>query len=85
MMLSRQPITFFNLQVPLLISSSAFPNHTSGVSGVKRTTGQHPAGIVVVPNDMDIYDFTPGQYPADDVNPRDPTKYPSLFDLATRR
>ena len=29
MMLSRQPITFFNLQVPLLIKSSAFPNHTS--------------------------------------------------------
>ena len=62
----------------LILNNIEIERIAMGCTGVKRTTGQHPGGIIVIPQYMDVFDFTPYQYPADEP---DSTWYTTHFDF----
>ncbi len=62
----------------IIVNNIEVERIAKGCTGVKRTTGQHPGGIIVIPQYMDVFDFTPYQYPADEP---DSTWYTTHFDF----
>lgn len=68
-----------------VILRNAFINSlVAGCAGVKRTTGQHPGGIMVIPRNMDVHHFTPIQRPADDKSTSTITTHFDYHSISSR-
>lgn len=68
----------------LTVRNAYINSLVDGCTGVKRTTGQHPGGIMVVPRDMDVHHFTPIQRPADDKNSTTVTTHFDYHSISSR-
>jgi DNA polymerase-3 subunit alpha (Gram-positive type) len=67
-----------------IISNTELKRLAQGCTGVKRTTGQHPGGVIVVPETTDIYNFTPIQFPADDKSAEVVTTHFDYHSISSR-
>lgn len=65
----------------MAVSKAQMMRLSKGCEGVKRTTGQHPGGIIVIPNYMNVHDFTPYQFPANNPNAEWKTTHFEFHDI----
>ncbi len=63
---ARGFVKSFEEKIGVKLRRAEFERLVLKVTGVKRTTGQHPGGLMIIPKDKEVYDFTPIQYPAND-------------------